>query len=324
MVKNLPAMQVTWVQSLGWENPLEKGMATHSSIFAWRIPLGRFDYGQLRHKEASPIRAYMVSWTWTGYRSKVCHRSQGACPGVRLRMLMGTPGILHSAAFHSPNFCCSWVYVPGKTPWVPRACWGLLSNHLGRLSLLITLTSESEGVSCSVLSDFLWPPWTVAHQNPLSMEFSKQEYWSGLPFPSPGDLPDPGIELRSSALQAASLSSEPPGKPLNGSRRWQIPAAAAKSLQSCPTLCDPIDCSPPGSPVPGILQAKTLEWVAISFSNAWKWKVKVKLLSRVRLYLSSIGRKVPPPLKSLVCHWSHSWSHSLQSNYTSFPPAQES
>ena len=58
-------------------------------------------------------------------------------------------------------------------------------------------------------------------------------------------------------------------------------AAAAKSLQSCPTLCDPIDGSPPGSPVPGILQARTLEWVAISFSNPWKWKVKVKSLSHV-------------------------------------------
>ena len=58
-------------------------------------------------------------------------------------------------------------------------------------------------------------------------------------------------------------------------------AAAAKSLQSCPTLCYPIDGSPPGSAVPGILQARTLEWVAISFSNAWKWKVKVKSLSRV-------------------------------------------
>ena len=55
-------------------------------------------------------------------------------------------------------------------------------------------------------------------------------------------------------------------------------AAAAKSLQSCPTLCDPIDDSPLGSPVPGILQARTLEWVAISFSNAWKWKVKGKSL----------------------------------------------
>ena len=60
-------------------------------------------------------------------------------------------------------------------------------------------------------------------------------------------------------------------------------AAAAKSLQLCPTLCDSIDGSPPGSHVPGILQAGTLEWVAISFSNAWKWKVKVKSLSRVRL-----------------------------------------
>ena len=60
-------------------------------------------------------------------------------------------------------------------------------------------------------------------------------------------------------------------------------AAAAKSLQSCPTLWDPRDGNPPGSSVPGILQARTLEWVAISFTNAWKWKVKVKLLSRVRL-----------------------------------------
>ena len=60
-------------------------------------------------------------------------------------------------------------------------------------------------------------------------------------------------------------------------------AAAAKSLQSCPTLCNPIDGSPPGSRIPGIHQARTLEWVAISFSNAWKWKVKVKSLHRVQL-----------------------------------------
>ena len=61
---------------------------------------------------------------------------------------------------------------------------------------------------------------------------------------------------------------------------------AAKSLQSCPTLCNPVDGSPTGSPVPGILQARTLEWVAISFSNAWKWKVKVKSLSRVWLFVT--------------------------------------
>ena len=58
-------------------------------------------------------------------------------------------------------------------------------------------------------------------------------------------------------------------------------SAAAKSLQSCLTLCDPIDGSPPGSPIPGILQARVLEWVAIAFSNAWKWKVKVKSFSHV-------------------------------------------
>ena len=71
---------------------------------------------------------------------------------------------------------------------------------------------------------------------------------------------------------------------LQGSIAWCVykDAAAAKSLQSCLTLCDPTDGSPPGSPVPGILQARTPEWVAISFSNAWKWKVKVKSLSRVR------------------------------------------
>ena len=74
------------------------------------------------------------------------------------------------------------------------------------------------------------------------MEFSRQEYWSGLPFPSPGDLPDPGIEL-------LFLESE------------------SEVAQSCPTLCDPMDCNLPGSSVLGIFQARGLEWVAISFSR---------------------------------------------------------
>ena len=75
-------------------------------------------------------------------------------------------------------------------------------------------------------------------------------------------------------------------------------AAAAKSLQSCPTLHDPIDSSPPGSPVPGILQARTLEWVAISFSSAWKWKVKVKSLSCVWLCMTpwTVAYQAPPPM----------------------------
>ena len=75
-------------------------------------------------------------------------------------------------------------------------------------------------------------------------------------------------------------------------------AAAAKSLQSCPTLCDPRDGSPPGFPVPGILQARTLEWVAISFSNAWKWKVKVKSLSHVQLLATpwAAAQQAPPSM----------------------------
>ena len=75
-----------------------------------------------------------------------------------------------------------------------------------------------------------------------------------------------------------------------------IAAAAAKLLQSCPTLCDPIDGSPPGSSVPGILQARTLEWVAISFSNPWKWKVKVKSLSRLWLFETpwTVAYQAPP------------------------------
>ena len=73
-------------------------------------------------------------------------------------------------------------------------------------------------------------------------------------------------------------------------------ATATKSLQSCLTLCDPIDGSPPGSPVPGIIQARTLEWVAISFSNAWKWKVKVKSLSCARLLATPwTAAHQPPP-----------------------------
>ena len=81
-----------------------------------------------------------------------------------------------------------------------------------------------------------------------------------------------------SCIAGGFFTAEPQGKPKTTMLRY----AAAKSLQSCPTLCDPRDGSPLGSSVPGILQARTLEWVAISFSNTWKWKVKVKSLSHVR------------------------------------------
>ena len=119
-------------------------------------------------------------------------------------------------------------------------------------------------LSCFSHIQLFVTPWTVAHKSPLSMGFSRQEYWSGLPFPTPGDLPNSGIKPRSPASQVSSLLSEPPGNLLKLYSKQLAAAAtaaatAAKSLQSCQTLCDPIL---------GILQARTLEWVAISFSSA--------------------------------------------------------
>ena len=98
-------------------------------------------------------------------------------------------------------------------------------------------------------------------------------------------------------------------------------AAAAKLLQSCPTLCDPIDCSPPGSSVPGILQARTLEWVAVSFSIAWKWRVKVKSLSRVQLLATpwTAAYQGPPPMGfSRQEYWSRSPLPSPHRSYDIF------
>ena len=126
--------------------------------------------------------------------------------------------------------------------------------------------------SHSVMSDSSATPWTIAFQDPLSLGFTRQEYWSGLPFPPPGDLPNRGIKPASPALEGGFFTIEPlsPVKPTDGKKKKKnltmLYITSAKSLQSCPNLCDPIDSSPLGSPIPGILQARTLEWGAITFS----------------------------------------------------------
>ena len=114
----------------------------------------------------------------------------------------------------------------------------------------------------------------------------------------------PRARTRISRAAGRFFTTESPWKP----QKNHAAAAAAKSLQSCPTLCYPIDSRPLGSSVPGILQAKTLEWVAISFSNAWKWKVKVKSLSRAQLLATSwtAAYQVPP---SLGFSRQESWVH---------------
>ena len=135
-----------------------------------------------------------------------------------------------------------------------------MTSHTFGLYIFV-LNSSSCVQLCATL-------WTVAHQAPLSKEFSRQEYRSGLPCPPP-DPRNPGVE------PSFHMSPILAGRFFTISTTFAYQAlyhydAAAKSLQSCPTLCDPIDGSPPGSPVPGILQARTLEWVVIAFSNAWK------------------------------------------------------
>ena len=173
------------------------------------------------------------------------------------------------SAFQSHHFSCFW-----STPSPPRASSRKTYLRINlHVWLHVCVGAGGEGESLSPLCLFA-TLWTVAHQAPLSMGFPKQEYWSGLPFPPPRHLCNPGIKLVSPALSGRFFTSA----------MWlhaAAAAAAAKSCQSCPTLCDPIDSGPPGSPVPGILQARTQEWVAISFSKTWKWKVKVKSLSRV-------------------------------------------
>ena len=155
MVKNPPAMQGTQVQSLGQRDPLEEGIATHSSILAWRIPQTEEPGG------LQSMGSHRVGHDWGTERAHT----------------------------HAPSLTVS------------TANPGLLTDNMKR--------SENETVSHSVVSNSLRPHGlTEACQVPLSMEFSRQEYWSGLPFPFLGDLPNPGIKPRSPALQADSLPSD--------------------------------------------------------------------------------------------------------------------
>ena len=123
---------------------------------------------------------------------------------------------------------------------------------------------------------FFATPWTITYQSPLSMGFSKKEYCSGLPFPSPGDIPDPRMEPTSPVSPA-------------------LPAAAANSLQLCPTL-QPQRQKPTRLPCPWDSPDKNTRVGAISFSNAWKWKVKVKSLSHVRLFVTPWTAAYQAPL----------------------------
>ena len=147
-------MRETRLWSLGREDPLEKEMATHSSILAWRIPRTEEPGG------LQPTGSKRVGHDWATSLSLRQSATNGA----------------------ATDFDSLTTYT---SEWV---------KPLSHVRIFAA-------------------PWTAAYQAPLSMGFSRQGYWSGLPLPSPGDLPDPGVEPRSPTLQADALTSEPPGKP---------------------------------------------------------------------------------------------------------------
>ena len=177
-------------------------------------------------------------------------------------------------------------------------------EHLGLYSVLCKCSVQ---FSHSVMSDSLQPhglqlarppcptpiPGVYSNSCPLSWWYHLTISSSVIPFSSDlQSFPASGSfqmsQLFTSGGQSIGVSAS--FLPMN--------AAAAKSLQSCLTLCDPRDDSTPGSAIPGILQARTLEWVAISFSNAWKWKVRVKSLSHVQLFAApwTAAYQAPPSM----------------------------
>ena len=188
-------MRETWVRSLGWEDPLEKGKATHSSILAWRIP-------------------------WTTVHGVIKSRTRLSDFHFPSWTSLPLPTLSHPSPKYEGSSCSS---IPEKQPnqKVGRRPKQTFFSKEDMLLLLLSLQS------CPTLCD----PIDGSHQAPLSLGFSRQEHWSGLPFPPP------------------------------------VGESESEVTQSCPTLSDPMDCSLPGSSIHGIFQARVLEWGATAFSE---------------------------------------------------------
>ena len=198
-----------------------------------------------------------------------------------------------------------WIAMPPSrgSSWARIESWSLMSPALAD-GFFTTSATWGVRLHRSFLKPIIsWPPrcrppvvpgvhkvgltlWTAGHSHATLCTVCKSHVYNTYPLSSVVVSP------------AELLLDELFPMPFSPSSTWIIPAAAAKSLQSCPTLCDPIDSSPPGSPVPGILQTRTLKWVAISFSNAWKWKNKVKSLSCVWLLATpwTSAHQAPPSM----------------------------
>ena len=140
------------------------------------------------------------------------------------------------------------------------------------------------------------------------MGFSRQEYWSGLPHPPPGNLTHPGIEPMTPALAGTFFTTEPPGKPIC------IYLTCVLVAQSCPTLCDPMDCSLPGFSVYGILQARIPEWIAILFSRGTSQPRDPNLVSCIvgRFFtVWATGKSIHLYTHTTLHRWQHAFNIGL-------------
>ena len=209
VVKHLLTMGETWIWSLGQEDPLEKKMAIHSRTLAGKIPWTE-EPGRL---QAMQLRRVRHDWatSLSFFHTDLCWQSDGSLFKLLSRFVI---------AFlpRSKHLLISWLQSPSavilEPPKIKPVTVSTFLQYLpwsdgARRHDLRCFNCEVKLLSCVWLFAI---PWTVACQAPPSMGFSRQEYWRGLPFPSPGDLPNPGIEPGSPALQADSLASEPPGK----------------------------------------------------------------------------------------------------------------
>jgi len=178
MVKNLPGMQETRVWSLGRDDPLEKEMATHSSVLAWRIPWTK-EPGRLQSMGSQRAGH---SWKWLTHTIDSYYTHQRHPPPQVVRL-----------------YSRYWL-----------SC---LIQFKARWKLQCVLCCAV--LSCSVMSNSLQLYGLLPTRLLCPWGFSRQEYWSGLPCPPPGDLPSPGTETRSPSLQVDSLPPKPPGKPKN-------------------------------------------------------------------------------------------------------------
>ena len=233
------------VQSLGWEDPLEGGMATYSNILAWRI-LWSEEPGGLQPIRLQRVRHNWSDWAW-------CIFKYILLPQVFLSLYSHlTRGALGISNPHM-NFGDIWDRDP--------CSWSLEYKVKWIVIILLYMVG-----------------WAI--DKIMRNMLDRQQRGNASLF-----LLNYTVQSKSTGQECEAF-------------RARTAAAAAKSLQSCPTLCDPIDGSPLGSPVPGILQARILEGVAIFFSNAWKWKVKAKSLSCIWL-------QRPHGLQStrLLCPW---------------------